>query len=797
MTGAPMPSSGGRTPGLRPRRLVEEPAETGEPARRGPGFKKRVGDLLSSLWTAVRPTRNRATGYVAIGAVGALIGTSAVVGVGAAGALPDLADIGAWLGSSEQGSAAHANGLTGDVDGKVDLPTGKNPISISQDGKTVLVLDKKTGKVIRIDPSQLTAEQATQYSSSDLQLVAGGSYAYVVNPVKGTVQRIDPMTTGPIGSPVNLGVRPLGEAVVDPKGTLWVPQPTNGKVVPFPGGKKGKPLTVTKGKNHNLVMTLANGEPIVTDTTDAITTMLGVEATGLKIKLPSFIQDASPEDVLIPSSTDGSVVPILAAESGKMALLDTRTANLTNAAIGGGGKSEYGPPQVLGSRVYIPDYSNGTLKVYNTAESALEPPLKVTDEPGELEVFVRNGLLWVNDQDNEAAGVINADGKLSRIGKYKTDVPSAKKPDEAPPVVDNVPNVPAQPAPNPGTPTPGPPPSRGNGNGNGNDNSNGNGSGGDEGEPAPRPEPEPSKSETPKPKPSKPLDACKVDPSKCGVVPPPMPPGTPQAQAGPNGVTVTFQPAAGVKPKSYTLQTTTGGAPVNAQVSPGSIGPDGPFQFQVTGLSCANEYSFRVVASFKGGEQKASQPSPAVRPCTAPAAPRNVRIASYNTGGHGFTVAWQPPSNASGTITYTVSWPGGSKKTTGTSAQVSGLSNGRTYNVTVTSANAAGGGSSASVVADLNPRPQTMRIVHNDNDTETVGIRSVPSSTAGKRNGSIPGMSSPSVTVHCKTTGSTETHPYDKVTSNVWAHLTYKGITGYVADIYVDSRKNPNVWDCT
>lgn len=783
MTGAPMPSNDGRAPGLRPRRLAEDPVTADEPTRRPLG--ERASAVLSTVWAAFRPTRNRATGYVAIGAVGALIGTSAVVGVGAAGAVPDLADIGAWLGSSDKGSAAHANGLTGDVDGKVDLPTGKHPVSISQDGKTVLVLDKKTGKVVRIDPSQLTAEESTEYSSSDLQLVAGGSYAYVIDPAKGTVQRIDPVTTGPIGKPVDLGVKPLGAAVVDPKGTLWVPQPTNGKVTPFPQGNKAKPLTVAKGRNHNLVMTLANGEAVVTDTTAATTTMLSVQATGLKVKLPSFIQKSSPENVLVPDSTDGNVIPVLAAKSGQLALLDTRTANLTNASLGGSGESEYGAPQVLGSKVYVPDHSTGTLKVYDTAESAIEQSIKVTKEPGELEVFVRNGLLWVNDQDNEAAAVINSDGDVSKIGKYKTDVPSARKPDDNPPVADNVPDVPNQPAPNPGDNNPNPPPNPGNG-------------GEDRPDRDPGPDPEPTKTKKPD-KPDKPLDPCEVDPSDCGVNPPPMPPGTPQAQAGANGVTVTFSPSSGVKPESYRLTTSMGGDALvpNAQVNPGSVGPDGPFQFQVTGLDCAKEYNFRVTARFKGGEAKQSQLSAPVRPCTAPAAPRNLRVTPL-PGGHGFDIAWQAPANASGKITYTVGYQGGlSQTTTGTSHRVTGLKNGQTYTVSVSSSNEAGGGAAANGTGDLRPRPQTMNITHNDNDNEPLAIRTQASTQSGGRAGTIPGNSSPAVTVHCKTRGSSETHPYDNVTSDYWGRITYNGITGFVADIYLDSRNNGNVWDCT
>ena len=94
----------------------------------------------------------------------------------------------------------------------------------------------------------------------------------------------------------------------------------------------------------------------------------------------------------------------------------------------GSSNDEYGTPQVLGSKVYVPDESNGTLKVYDTEEAAITKPVKVTGKPGELSLFVRDGLLWVNDADNATAVVINSSGHVNRVHKYDTEVPSGRKP---------------------------------------------------------------------------------------------------------------------------------------------------------------------------------------------------------------------------------------------------------------------------------------------------------------------------------------------------------------------------------
>lgn len=681
------------------------------------------------------------------------------------GSLPHLADIGAWLSSSGKGEAAHANGLTGQVDGKAELPgMAGHPVSVSQDGKTVLVLDEKTGKIIRVDPSQLTAEQSSDYGVTGLQLVAGGSYAYVVNPAKGTVQRIDPAMTTPVGAPVKLGTR-LGAATVDPKGTLWVPVPGNGTVVPFVNGARSAAVKVAAAR-HDLVLTLADGTPVVTDRTAAVTKVLSVAGTQQSFNLQGGIADSGPADILVPANTDGSTVPVLARDSGALALIDLRTGQAVNAKVPTTGH-RLGAPQVLGKRVYIPDESTGALLVYDTAASAFDDSVPVTGHPGGLELFSRNGLLWVNDQESASAAVISPGGQVKHIGKYKTQVPTARKKNDKP-VVDNLPSVPpatqASP-PGPTTPHRRPGPAQG-------------------GRPTAPSAPQPSKTT------HAPTRNCAIRwEADC---PEPKAPGTPQAQSGSGSITVTFAAASGVTPKQYVLK----GAPAGATVTPNAVGPDGPFTFEVRGGSCTQQYSFTVVAQYAGGSNRESALSAPVRPCVSPGAPQNLKVTTAS-GGHGGTLTWQAPAGSDASVTYTVSGPSGTITTPKTSHTYAGLANSKTYAVSVTATNAAGSGTTVGGSLDLTPPDQPMKIVHNDNDTTDLGIRSVPSTSSGHRNGAIPGKSSPTVTVQCKTKGSMERQPYNGSKSDVWAKITSSYGSGYVADIYVDSRFNPAVWDCT
>jgi len=732
------------------------------PAPQWPGVRQRCAALTTTARAKLRPTGNRVTGYIAIGAVGALVGTSLVVGTGVSGTRPRVGDIGAWLVSSGKGEVAHAHGLTGDVDGKAVLPgdMAGHPVSVARDGRTTLVLDERTGRVVRIDASQLTTAQSADYGVAGLQLVSGGAYAYVVDPVKGTAQPIDPAMTTPKSPPVDLGGKP-GAAVVDGDGTLWVPLPDEGTVVPFVKGRKAPAVEVADA-GHELALTLAGGRPVVTDRTAAAMKVL--TATGVRgtFELGGTFAGSDPAGVLVPARTDGSAVPVLAAGTGELAVVDVRTGHTTRAHVPTEGHAP-GVPQLLGHRVYLPDESTGRLRVYDTSLSAPAAPVRVTDGAGELELFVRDGLLWANDPDGADAAVIDAEGEVRHIAKYETDVPSARRSGDRP-VEDSVPTggpAAAQGPPQAAAPgetggtasIPGAP----------NTVAPGGTSGSPSGDPS--------------------------TPGPTQPAPEPGAPGAPQVESLSGAIRITFAKALGATPRRYVLK----GAAPDQTVTPAGIGPDGPFTFEVGGGSCEQQYGFTVVAEYGGGRpSKESAPSALARPCVAPGAPQRL-TATPARGGHGGTVTWQAPQGG-GSVTYTVNGPDGTAQTAEATYTYRNLPNGEPHPVAVTAGNAAGSGPAAYGTLDLIPPSQRMNIVNNDKPG-TIGIRNVPSHLEGRRVGEIPGESNPEVTVHCKKTGTTVTS--NGITTDVWAYLTYQNITGHVSDIWVDSRSNPDVWDCT
>jgi hypothetical protein len=415
--------TGDREVGLRPRRLS---ASAKEPPATGDGRARLPGAWLARLPARWRPGRDRAAGYVAVAAVAALAATTALVGIGAAGARPLISDIGAWLANSN-GSVAHANGTTGQVDGRVKIDgTAGHKLQISQDGRSVLVLDERTRRLVRIDPSQLTVAAAKdyskQYSGTGLSMVARGGAAYLVGYQDGTVQQVDPRSLVPKGPRRQLGL-PAGKALVDSEGTLWVPL-RQGQVVPVRDGTPGPPVKVSP-PNRPLALTLAAGQPVVVDPAGPTVTLLSPTGTRQQVNLSSAVAASDPAKTLAPDATEDLTVPVLAigdGGSGVLAVADLAAGSLRTATVEARGH-RLGAPQLLAGRVYIPDQDAGSLIVYNVAAGQFEGTLGVTGQPGEMEAFVRNGLLWVNDQNAASALVVDSDGVARRVGKYETKAP--------------------------------------------------------------------------------------------------------------------------------------------------------------------------------------------------------------------------------------------------------------------------------------------------------------------------------------------------------------------------------------
>src|SRR5262249_3702233 len=150
--------------------------------------------------------------------------------------------------------------------------------------------------------------------------------------------------------------------------------------------------------------------------------------------------------------------------------------------------------------------------------------------------------------------------------------------------------------------------------------------------------------------------------------------------AQPGKIVVRFTPSVG-SPDYYSL----GDVPAGATVTPSRV-TGSPYQFEVTGLDCAQQYAFSVIAHF-GGATAQTASGAKVRPCLPPSAPQALSL--NGSQQHQLQAVWSPPASDGGAApTYTVAW--GAKSMPGlttTAYTITGLTNFVAYVVTVTATN--------------------------------------------------------------------------------------------------------------
>lgn len=662
---------------------------------------------------SLRARLSSPSGFVSVGlAMALLVGSVAVaLGQGASKALLELGDGAVWLPTDPRGVVTLVDGSSGRPTAEIQLATGDGTSLqvVYRDGKAY-AYDASTGVLTLIDDASMSSDVAVQTGGDAETLVlAGGGNAYVVEPSEGTLQVLGG-DLQPTGDVIDLGGE-VGSAVVDGDGLLYASLVGSGRVVVADAdGVRGTlkvtdspvaPLTVVGGAVHAL--DVAGGTVRVLDV-DSVAEVM-----------PSGLARNADLGALLVSESSDSDIAVIDPRSCQVVVLAVSAG--TSATVGLPGDTcgdSFGAPVVVGTRVFVPDYSTGgTLVLDITGRDApTEIPVRA-DGPGEFDLFVDDGNVVANDPGSNDAVIFTGGQEAVDVVKFDEEVAeNATQPEETPAELPDPPEQEPDPSqepdpqptqqPEPGQePTQAPLP-----------NPTGTSTAPPTGAPTPTSDPtgQPTTAPPTSAPPTSALPSTTEPPVTTpptsdppATTPPPAAPGQPVITAvsvGNHANAIDFTQQPGGQTDSLELQVASGGGNPTISMVSGT-------RFRAEGFAGCAEHTFVVIATGPGGQTRSapSAPTPAC-PATGPLTGLREESKDHNS----VRVSWNRPEGVG--VVYDIHWElgagggGGNANNHGNEGiNITGLQDGRTYVITVTPKSDSGPGQGDRIRVDIPDKP--------------------------------------------------------------------------------------------
>ncbi|MBB5869164.1 hypothetical protein F4553_002543 [Allocatelliglobosispora scoriae] len=360
-------------------------------------------------------------------------------------------DASSWMWSSLKGELARVNGVTGRVDTRLSLePAIGHNVQVSQSDKNLIVRDLSSGKLSAVDLATLQISATSQTAPGiGVSIAIDRDAAFLIDPVQGIVQQINPATLAPLGEALSYPPGITG-GTFDGAGKLWIAVPSEGTVsavVPIPivsasGGQGGGgvPTRVTTvpvaEPSHDLaVSTLDNGVAVLDRTSGKLTTVRGDKPREIGLDLGGYGD--------MPRRTTGAKVPVTVVDGRHVFVVNDVGAVRDFTVPGDSPRLQ--PAVSWADRFYVADDANHVIYVLD-AEGHQIDSINFKEAGGPLELEVRENRLFINAPAATTARVVDDHGKVKVVEKFVGEVVGAEVP--PPPVV-----TPPKPVPGP----PGPP----------------------------------------------------------------------------------------------------------------------------------------------------------------------------------------------------------------------------------------------------------------------------------------------------------------------------------------------------
>ncbi|MBO0694081.1 MAG: hypothetical protein J2P58_14350, partial [Acidimicrobiaceae bacterium] len=338
----------------------------------------------------------------------------------------------AWLENASAGTVSHVNGYSGGTDAQSAVGRAGDPFEVVQRPGGAFVLDLRTGRLSRLDDSKLNVTTAVQETkpAKALQVITGAKASWILDKSSGVLQQVSPTTLKPLGHQVALG-GPTGAGVVDGSGSVWVPLRSRAGVDQVrPGGTLA---------HHALGR--AGDDIQVADTSAGVWAVDAATKTASSLSVPDTPHVTLPALLTTPKLGASASSPELVLVSGSQVLgVDTARPSLSSLSLPSA--ASVTQVAVASSRAYLLEPQAHRLDTLNLSPMRVAASTPVP--PGADQLVEKDQLLFVNSTTTPRALVVNPDGTVTDVEKYRPHVPP--RPVQSEPRIVPTP-VPATPSP--------------------------------------------------------------------------------------------------------------------------------------------------------------------------------------------------------------------------------------------------------------------------------------------------------------------------------------------------------------
>jgi uncharacterized repeat protein (TIGR02543 family) len=338
---------------------------------------------------------------------------------------PVLANGAAWLVSPAQGVVTLVDGASEQVVGLLRVPglTASDQVSAVQDGAGAYLVDPTAGTVSRVDGARYEVGAAVKFGDGGpgavLSMLPGSAAGYVVDGRRHLVSVVDPVTLR-VRNQLSVGASLApGQAAVDGAGRLWAVDGSG--LARFDGaGKYRRP----DGGGPRARLVLVGGAPWLADLAGPRVAPLGAKADTPRWRCLDVQADAAVE--LTGSAQLRRVVALSPATGVLVESGDDENGCGTAVPVGGAG-DRYGALVESGGYVLAPDWTTGKVAVVDLAARQVVATLPVGKPSNRVELLVKDGVVFYNDLDSAAAGVIRFDGTTWTLGRALAKFSTGKR----------------------------------------------------------------------------------------------------------------------------------------------------------------------------------------------------------------------------------------------------------------------------------------------------------------------------------------------------------------------------------